>query len=222
MNYISPWYYLLLLGLMVLYYIFPRKIRWSVLLAGSLAFLYLVCSKKQCLVVGLAAAAAFCFGILIEKAEGGRKKLFLVLGILVSLIMAWFFRLFFFLVTDIPGLEGKVHVGGEKNQEYTTFQSVNRVTATNSKERVLHPVADQKDSREDVQRNIPTFVFTGYGDRTDQGGHSQNHQHVEDVRAHDIADRDVGVSFKRSGKTHDKLRHGSTYTDYCHPDQELA
>jgi D-alanyl-lipoteichoic acid acyltransferase DltB (MBOAT superfamily) len=92
MNYISPWYYLLLLGLMVLYYIFPKKIRWSVLLAGSLAFLYLVCSKKQCLVVGLAAAAAYCFGILIEKAEGERKKLFLTLGILVSagpLFLSW-------------------------------------------------------------------------------------------------------------------------------------
>ena len=76
MNYISPWYYMLLLGLMVLYYIFPRKIRWSVLLAGSLAFLYLVCSKKQCLVVGLAAAAAFCFGILIERLREEEKNSF--------------------------------------------------------------------------------------------------------------------------------------------------
>ena len=55
------------------------------------------------------------------------------------ILSGFLFRLFFFLVTDIPGLEGKVHVGSEKNQEYTTFQSVNRVTATNSKERVLHP-----------------------------------------------------------------------------------
>lgn len=93
MNYISPWYCLLLLALMVLYYIFPRKIRWSVLLAGSLAFLYLVCSKKECLVVGLAAAAAYISAILIERSENERKKLFLILGILVSagpLFVSWF------------------------------------------------------------------------------------------------------------------------------------
>ena len=96
MNYISPWYYVFLLGLLVLYYILPRRIRWSVLLAGSLAFLYLVCSKKECLVIGLAAAASYFFGLLIER-EGERKKLFLVLGILVSagpLFLSWFNLLF--------------------------------------------------------------------------------------------------------------------------------
>ena len=93
MNYISPWYCLLLLALTVLYYIFPRRIRWSVLLAGSLAFLYLVCSKKQCLVVGLAAAASYAFAILIERSRGRRKQVFLITGILLSagpLFISWF------------------------------------------------------------------------------------------------------------------------------------
>lgn len=83
MNYASLKFLLFIVGLMVVYYIVPKKYRWLTLLAASIYFFYLF-SGFLIIYAILAALVAYFAAILIEKHKD-KKKLILVISILIVL-----------------------------------------------------------------------------------------------------------------------------------------
>jgi inorganic pyrophosphatase/exopolyphosphatase len=53
MSYTSGIYYILVIALLIIYYLFPKKIRWMVLLAGNIIFYAQVISRKKQVVPSL-------------------------------------------------------------------------------------------------------------------------------------------------------------------------
>lgn len=90
LSYVSLNYYALLVLLVILYYIFPLKHRWCVLLAGSGCFYYLAMENWAELAVFLASiGTSYLFGILIQrlrerKSKPSAKGLVLASGIILS------------------------------------------------------------------------------------------------------------------------------------------
>lgn len=90
LSYVSLNYYVLLALLVVLYYIFPLKYRWYVLLAGSGCFYYFALQNRLELVVFLASIGiSYLFGILLQhlrecNSKLTTKKISLILGIILS------------------------------------------------------------------------------------------------------------------------------------------
>lgn len=105
MSYMTIKFFVLVAGALLLYYILPKKFRWTVLLLGSGYFYYDISgSRKQMLVFALGIALSYVFGILLDrsvnrkgqeqgaKEQAGEKKkagsikqkLLLTAGILIS------------------------------------------------------------------------------------------------------------------------------------------
>lgn len=83
MNYASIEFLLFVLVLVLIYYIFPKKHRYIVLLIGSLIFYYLF-SGKYIIFILLSSVITYFSGKLIEK-YNDKRKLILTLSILLNL-----------------------------------------------------------------------------------------------------------------------------------------
>lgn len=83
MSYASVEFLLFVLVLVLIYYIFPKKHRYIVLLIGSLIFYYLF-SGKYIIFILLSSVITYFSGKLIEK-YNGKRKLILTLSILLNL-----------------------------------------------------------------------------------------------------------------------------------------
>ena len=66
MNYTSLIFLLFVTLLMCIYYIFPKKFRWSILLVGSIFFYYLL-SSKYIIYIIVATLISYIFSLLINK-----------------------------------------------------------------------------------------------------------------------------------------------------------
>lgn len=88
MIYISISYYLFLLPLLLFYYLLPKKIRWTVLLVGSV-FFYVLFYRLGWWIVLLTILLSFFFGLLINKTNGTIKKISFVLSIVI-VVIPWF------------------------------------------------------------------------------------------------------------------------------------
>lgn len=78
MPFLSLWFYIAVVVLLVLYYGAPVKVRWVILLAGSLG-LYYCFAGRGLFVLLFSVAAGFCAGLLVNRVK--RKKIVLALGI---------------------------------------------------------------------------------------------------------------------------------------------
>ena len=68
MSYMTIKFFVLVAGALLLYYILPKKFRWTVLLLGSGYFYYAISgSRKQMLVFALGIAVSYVFGILLDR-----------------------------------------------------------------------------------------------------------------------------------------------------------
>ena len=68
MSYVAPGFYALIIITLILYYLFPRKLRWILLLVSGGIFYYLACPKKALILLfGLTIGVTFCFSLIIEK-----------------------------------------------------------------------------------------------------------------------------------------------------------
>lgn len=85
MTYISINYYLFLFPILILYYLFPKKIRWTMLLVGSILF-YALFYKSGWWIILLTILLSFFLGLAINKANGIAKKVCLVLSIIVVVV----------------------------------------------------------------------------------------------------------------------------------------
>ncbi len=83
MSYASIEFLLFVLVLVLIYYVFPKKYRYIVLLVGSLIFYYLF-SGKYIIFILLSSVITYFSGKLIEK-YNDKKKLILILSILLNL-----------------------------------------------------------------------------------------------------------------------------------------
>ncbi len=83
MSYASIEFLLFVLVFVFIYYIFPKKNRYIVLLIGSLIFYYLY-SGKYIIFIILSSIITFLSGILIEK-YNNKKKFILIISILLNL-----------------------------------------------------------------------------------------------------------------------------------------
>lgn len=76
MSYISINYYIMVIILFSLYYIFPKRFCWYVLLFGSIVFYFrLTTNLGQLLVWGLMVVFNFWSGLLIHKVNKSQKIL---------------------------------------------------------------------------------------------------------------------------------------------------
>lgn len=83
MPFLSLWFYIAVILLLALYYAVPAKIRWMVLLAGSLGFYYCL-SGPGIALLGFSVLASYTAGLMLKKAK--RKKIVLAAGIAVVLL----------------------------------------------------------------------------------------------------------------------------------------
>ena len=93
MTYTSPDFYILLITAFILYNIFPKRIRWTVLLVSSCAFYVLVCAKKALILVfALTLVITWCFSLLIDAqrckgSSAGIRRLTLAAGIAIPALV---------------------------------------------------------------------------------------------------------------------------------------
>ena len=88
MSYISLNYYLMVTAALVLYYVFPIKWRWTVLLTGNIVFYYCFYKTGWWIFLGTIVISYFV-SILMSKFQGKKKGGLLAVGIL-GVTIPWF------------------------------------------------------------------------------------------------------------------------------------
>ncbi|MCL2364844.1 MAG: MBOAT family protein [Defluviitaleaceae bacterium] len=144
-----PFLYLFMPGVLLVYFIAPKRYRNFVLLVFSLAF-YFFGEQFYTVLLLISSVSDFIFSLLIEKYRGTVKaKVFLIAAIVVSLAMLGFFKYIdFFIVTansifgsDIAVLNVRLPIG----ISFFTFQTMSYTI-------------DVYRGRVRVQANIVTFA----------------------------------------------------------------
>ncbi len=79
----------------ILYFVLPHKIRWFLLLVSSCIF-YMAFVPKYILILGFTIVIDYLAGIFIDKMEGNRKRIFLIISILTNVGILFVFKYFNF------------------------------------------------------------------------------------------------------------------------------
>src|SRR5271170_714165 len=87
----------------LLYFLLPQKMRVSLLLVASCVF-YMAAIPKYILILATLILIDYTAGILIENAEGHRRKLFLIASLCANIGMLGFFKYFNFFNSNIAAL----------------------------------------------------------------------------------------------------------------------
>ena len=125
MSYTSLFYYAMVIALLIIYYVLPKRFRWLVLLAGSVYFYARVIdSWKQAAVFLLSIAVSYAAGLLLQKlnssnntrsaAHAGARRAVLFVGIILSALPLLLVKLGDFLSGSVmhkPGVSWIVPVG---------------------------------------------------------------------------------------------------------------
>lgn len=177
MSYISFSYYVLVIVLLVLYYVLPRKFRWLVLLAGSGCFYYLLVDRRRRLVLfALSVLVSYLWGVVLGwrgKKEGASLragKWLLAGGIITSCAPLFAFRLGGFLPDSV--LSG------------TFFQSIMPIGLSFYSMQIIAYLADVYRGEIEPERNILKYsLFISFFPLVIQGPISRfkqlSHQLVE-------------------------------------------
>ncbi len=92
-SFISFYFIAFVLLLLFLYYIVPRKVRWTILLTGSMIF-YSLAGWKVLWMVLCTTLIVYCCALCIEVAPKRQKKVFLFTGVFILLGMLVFCKLY--------------------------------------------------------------------------------------------------------------------------------
>lgn len=95
MNFNSLQYILFLPIVLLLYFTLPKKLKNPVLLLASY-FFYMCWNPAYALLMLFSTAATYICGLLIQRKAAGRKKLWLVSGLVINLLILFFFKYFNF------------------------------------------------------------------------------------------------------------------------------
>jgi alginate O-acetyltransferase complex protein AlgI len=80
----------------MLYFALPHRFRWQLLLAASCYF-YMIFLPIYILILGFTIVVDYIAGLYIEKTEGSKKKLFLILSLIANIGVLAIFKYFNFL-----------------------------------------------------------------------------------------------------------------------------
>jgi D-alanyl-lipoteichoic acid acyltransferase DltB (MBOAT superfamily) len=83
-----------------LYFVLPHRLRWQLLLGASCYF-YMVLVPVYILVLFFLIGVDYTAGLLIEKAEGMTRRLWLILSLVANMTILGFFKYFNFLNSNI-------------------------------------------------------------------------------------------------------------------------
>ena len=91
-----------------LYFAIPHKYRWFLLLSASIYF-YMSFVPKYILILGGTILVDYIAGIWIEKTEGRRRKIFLILSLIANCGILFFFKYFGFFNHNLDKLATILH-----------------------------------------------------------------------------------------------------------------
>ncbi|MCQ2505879.1 MAG: MBOAT family protein [Lachnospiraceae bacterium] len=100
-----PFLYYYLPIVLILYFAVPRKFKNAVLAVASFVF-YAWGEPKFVIMMFISILQGYVFGILIEKSEGRKKKVFLICSIVISLGMLGYCKYTDFFIENINALTG--------------------------------------------------------------------------------------------------------------------
>lgn len=95
-------------GVTVLYFLFPHRFRWALLLIASCVF-YMAFIPMYILILATTIVVDYFAGLQIEKSEGGRRKFFFILSIVSNVGFLAFFKYANFIDTNIATLAQLLH-----------------------------------------------------------------------------------------------------------------
>lgn len=90
------------------YFTMPHRFRWIWLLSSSCYF-YMSFVPVYILILGFTIAVDYVAGIYIERSEGKKRKLFLVLSLIANIGVLMFFKYYNFLNENLMNLLGQDH-----------------------------------------------------------------------------------------------------------------
>lgn len=91
-----------------LYFFLPHRFRWALLLAASCYF-YMSFVPYYILILGFTIVVDYYAGILIEKSEGEKRRLYLIISLLSNIGILFVFKYFNFFNANIRGLADALH-----------------------------------------------------------------------------------------------------------------
>jgi alginate O-acetyltransferase complex protein AlgI len=83
-----------------LYFALPFRWRWAMLLIASSIF-YMAFIPAYILILFFTITVDYCAGLLIDRAQGGRRKLFLIASIILNVGVLGFFKYFDFISNNL-------------------------------------------------------------------------------------------------------------------------
>src|SRR3989338_1263361 len=92
-----------------LYFLIPHRLRWLLLLAGSIVF-YMAFVPAYILILGWTIVVDYFAGLFIEKATGQKRKLFLIVSLVSNVGVLAFFKYFNFLNESLTALLGTIGI----------------------------------------------------------------------------------------------------------------
>lgn len=102
MTYISFYFYIFLVLVVILYYVMPLKIRWYILLVSSLLFYWYISSFSKRRFFLLIITAFICWGLSqYMKPENRWRKVWLIVSLLVTSIPLLIVKEYGFIISDI-------------------------------------------------------------------------------------------------------------------------
>ena len=94
----------------ILYFLLPHKLRWIHLLAASCYF-YMAFVPVYILIIFFTIVIDYVAGIMIEQAEGRRRKLFLIMSLVANIGVLAIFKYYNFIAVNINDLIGLTNTG---------------------------------------------------------------------------------------------------------------
>jgi alginate O-acetyltransferase complex protein AlgI len=91
-----------------LYFLLPQKLRWFMLLVASCIF-YMAFIPKYILILGITITVDYFVGVILEKIEGDKKKLFLILSIVSNIGFLFVFKYFNFFNSNLAEMAKFLH-----------------------------------------------------------------------------------------------------------------
>src|SRR4051812_32069450 len=93
----------------ILYFLLPHKVRWLHLLLASCVF-YMASIPVYILILFFTIIIDYFAGMMIERAEGRQRRLFLVISIVANVGVLAFFKYFNFFVSNVNEVIQNLHL----------------------------------------------------------------------------------------------------------------
>jgi alginate O-acetyltransferase complex protein AlgI len=93
----------------ILYFVLPHKLRWIMLLVSSCIF-YMSFIPKYILILAFTITIDYFVGVILERIDTGRKKIFLVISILSNIGILFVFKYFNFFNSNFGRIADFFHI----------------------------------------------------------------------------------------------------------------